>query len=141
MTGELELRKALQLVPVITFTATERGEIDWVSDRWYEVTGISRDDVLGEAWVRIVHPDDIEDVVWRWTQALDEGTPLEATPRVRHADGHYHLYFTRAERVEDAAGVRRWIGTAIDLAAVPWEKVVSNAKGETEQTVIDVSPT
>jgi PAS domain S-box-containing protein len=120
------LRAALELLPVIAFTAGEQGTIDWVSDRWYDATGIRRDAILGEAWVHVVHPDDIEEVVWRWTRALDTGTPWEATPRVRHADGTYHLYFTRAERVANAPGGPLWIGTTIELSAIPWEKIGSS---------------
>jgi PAS domain S-box-containing protein len=125
VTLDPQLRSALELLPVMAFTATEQGDIDWVGERWYEATGISRDAVLGEAWVHVVHPDDIEEVVWRWTRALDTGSPWEATPRVRHADGTYHLYFTRAERVENVPGGPRWIGTTIDLSALPWRKMAA----------------
>ncbi len=121
------LRAALELLPVIAFTASEQGAIDWVSERWYDATGIHRDAVLGEAWARVVHPDDIEEVVWRWTRALDTGTPWEATPRVRHADGTYHLYFTRAERVANAPGGPLWIGTTIELPALAQAKLGSAA--------------
>jgi PAS domain S-box-containing protein len=125
MSLDPHVRAALELLPVIAFTATEQGAIDWVSERWYEATGISREAVLGEAWVHVVHPEDIEQVVWRWTRALDTGRPWEATPRVRHADGTYHWYFTRAERVENAASAPFWIGTTIDLSALPWRKIAS----------------
>jgi PAS domain-containing protein len=81
--------------------------------------------VLGEAWVHIVHPDDVERVVWLWTRALDEGIPWEATPRVRHADGTYHLWFTRAERVRDEQATF-WIGTTIELTE-PVRSAIRNA--------------
>ncbi len=125
MSIDPNLRAALELLPVIAFTATEHGTIDWVSERWYDATGISRDAVLGEAWAHVVHPEDIEEVVWRWTRALDTGNPWEATPRVRHADGTYHWFYTRAERVTNAGGGTFWIGTTIDLSALPWRKMAA----------------
>ena len=116
---DANVREALASLPVITFTATADGRIDWVSERWYEATGISREAVLGEAWVRVVHPDDIEHVVWLWTRSLDQGTPWEATPRVRHADGAYRLWYTRAELHAPAGADPIWIGTTIELSGVP----------------------
>ncbi len=113
-----DVRAVLRMLPVSTFTATSEGQIDWVSDRWYEATGIARDAVLDEAWAHVVHPDDIEEVVWRWTTALASRTPWEATPRVRHADGGYHVWFTRAEYLEFAGGGSMWIGTTIELSSV-----------------------
>ncbi len=120
-----QLRAALQALPVSTFTATADGRIDWVSDRWYEVTGIPRDAVLGEAWVQIVHPEDIEQIVWEWTRALETGAAWEATPRVRHADGSYRWWFTRAERYTPAAGPAIWIGTTIALSSVTWKRIAA----------------
>jgi len=120
-----ELRAALQALPLSTFTATADGRIDWVSDRWYDATGIARDAVLGEAWVHVVHPEDIEQVVWLWTRALESGTPWEATPRVRHADGNYRQWFTRAELFTPAAGTPVWIGTTVELPAVPLTKTAA----------------
>ena len=110
-----DLRAALQALPISTFTATADGQIDWVSDRWYEETGAPRDSALGEAWVHVVHPDDIEHVVWLWTKALDTGAVWEAYPRVRHGDGTYRLWYTRAERIETASGEALWIGTTVEL--------------------------
>jgi PAS domain S-box-containing protein len=120
-----QFRTVLQSLPVITFTATADGAIDWVSDRWYEATGIPHDAVLGDSWAAIVHPDDVEQVVWLWTHALDTGSPWEATPRIRHADGTYRWWFTRAERVEDVPGGPMWIGTTVELSAVPWKRIAA----------------
>ncbi|GAC1427245.1 MAG: hypothetical protein NVSMB5_22030 [Candidatus Velthaea sp.] len=120
-----QLQKNLELLPLIVFITTDEGELTWVSDRWYQATGISRDALLGDAWAKVVHPDDIEQVIFLWTRAFDAGTPFEATPRVRHADGTYHLYFSRAERMQDTLGSTLWVGTTIDLSSVSWERLAS----------------
>lgn len=123
--GNADLRAVLESLPIVTFTATAEGIIDWVSDRWYEATGIARDAVLGEAWVHIVHPDDIEHIVWLWTRSLEEGVPWEATTRVRCADGVYRWWFTRAERIVNAGEPPIWIGTTIELSGVQWQKIAA----------------
>lgn len=121
-----DVRAVLRVLPVSTFTATAEGRIDWVNDRFYEATGIAQDAVLDEAWVGVVHPDDIEQAVWRWTTALESRTPWEAFARVRHADGAYRLWFTRAEHLELADGGSMWIGTTIELSSVPWQTLAAD---------------
>ena len=136
----LQLRAALELLPVSTFTATADGRIDWVSDRWYEETGVARGTALGEAWVHVVHPDDIEDVVWQWTQALDSGCACEVTSRVKHADGMYRWYFTRAERITHTSGSTMWIGTTVDLSLVPWKRMAEIERHDADVAHADPRP-
>ena len=123
------LRDALDMLPIVAFTATAEGQIDWVNRRWYEATGIERDAVLGEAWIAVVHPEDAEEVVWQWTRAIDAGTPCELSARVRGADGRYRRFYSRAEPLGDD-GNRRWIGTSVDISSYVREEPESSEASE-----------
>ena len=54
-----------ELQPVLSGTAPAgayrtdaKGECTWVNEKWCELTGMSRDDALGNGWQRAIHPDD-----------------------------------------------------------------------------------
>ncbi len=108
-------RAILDALPIIAFTATALGSIDWVSKRWYEISGVDPVETLGEAWVSVVHPDDVETTVWRWTLAIDRAEPFVAMIRSRRADGEYVWLLTRAHRVVDEEDIY-WIGTSDEIA-------------------------
>ena len=123
MDPQLQWRAVLDALPGITFTASLEGNIEWVCAHWYAVTGTSREEVLGEAWTRIIHPDDIEMMVWHWTRAIDRGTPFQAAVRVRFADGRYRWLVSSARREAGLPGGACWVGMAWDLTTIDWSRL------------------
>ena len=118
-------REAFERLPVGVFTIGDDGKIDWVSANWYAETGMIPADTLGEAWIFVLHPDDVEATVWRWTVAMETGEPFVATVRTRVADGSYRWYLSQARLVRDENDEPYWLGTTQDLTLVAPDRLAS----------------
>ena len=116
--GEARYRNLADAMPQIVWTANREGRADYVNRRWYEYTGLSRqesraDDVLR----RVVHPDDVGELVERWRETVASGGAFEMQYRLRRAqDGSYRWHLVRAlPSADDAGEPTGWVGTSTDI--------------------------
>ena len=101
------------------FTTTADGNIDYFNPAWTEFSGLDGDALRDWNWVQLLHPDDLDDSIGAWTQALARGTPFQVEQRCRRADGQYRWHLTRAVPMRDEAGrVVMWIGSNTDIHEV-----------------------
>jgi PAS domain S-box-containing protein len=105
-----------QAVPQIVFTSDPRGELEFVSQRWTEVTGYPQESALGSGWRHAVHPDDLAMMVERQAEMLRDGNEVQLEFRLRYADGSYRWQLLRALPVDvRGGGAPSWFGTATDI--------------------------
>ncbi|WP_348755952.1 PAS domain-containing protein [uncultured Aquincola sp.] len=105
-----------QVMPTQLWTTTPEGRVDWANDRVMAYTGLSLDELAGDGWVQVVHPDDLPEVQARWVVALADGEPHEAEYRLRRADGQYRWHLARAVAARDAEGrITQWMGSTTDI--------------------------
>jgi PAS domain S-box-containing protein len=103
-------------IPQHVWTANAAGDLTSVNQRVLEYFKTTEREVLGEGWIRFVHPDDAERCMTRWRASLETGNEYEVEFRLRRADGVYLWHLARAEPIHDAAGeVSRWFGTNTDI--------------------------
>ncbi len=109
-------RHAVELNPHIPWTADAQGNILEFSERWLRLTGLTREEALGERWARVPHPEDLRPMAEAWTRAVRTGEPYDIEHRVRLADGTYRWMRSRALPRRGADGqVVRWYGTTEDI--------------------------
>jgi len=114
--SEARYRFLAEAIPVQIWTAQPNGALDYVSQRVADYFGTTVEQVLGEGWQNVIHPDDLPPVVQRWTHSLGSGTPYEVEFRLRGADGSYRWHLGRALPQLDAEGaVVQWFGTNTDI--------------------------
>jgi len=111
-----ELDRILNTTPVFLWTADGKsGGVDSINRHWTEL-GWSFEDLGGDRWGVMMHPDDIDRLVVQWQTSVATGVPYEETMRVRHAAGGYRWMVIRARPgLEESGAVRRWYGVAIDI--------------------------
>ncbi len=114
--SEEHYRYAVELNPQISWIAAADGAIAEVSPRWHEVTGVSQADALGESWIAVVHPDDVDRTRLTWATSLASGEPVDLEYRLKTAGGSYRWFRSRAAaRFDQAGSVVRWYGTLEDV--------------------------
>ena len=110
------LRAALDLLPVVIYVADAQGRIEFVNRRLFDVTGISPEEILAQAWIDLVHPDDREHIRDAWMKAMAVGKDVAARYRYRMKDGSYSWVLSLATPLRDDDGtVIRWFGTTMDI--------------------------
>ncbi len=105
-----------QVMPNHVWSATPDGRLDWFNEQALTYSGLTFDEVEGDRWTRIVHPDDVPEAGAKWAQALATGENYETQFRIRRADGVYRWHVVRALPIRDETGaVARWVGTNTDI--------------------------
>lgn len=115
--GELQFRALADAIPLIVWTALANGDIDYCNSQWESYTGLSAEQTNGWGWELVLHPDDLENCIQKWTRALTTGETYEIEYRFkRAADGVYRWHLGRALPVKDANGtIIKWFGTSTDI--------------------------
>ena len=105
-----------EAMPQIVWTAEATGARDYYNSRALEYAGASLTDLNDWKWTSIIHPDDREETLNAWRQAIATGQIYEIEHRLRRADGEFRWHLTRAVPLRNDQGtVIQWIGTATDI--------------------------
>lgn len=104
-----------ETVPDILFTSDANGCIEYVSPRFYELTGLTPNSG-GSDWATAIHPDDCENVRTRWLDSVRTKEPFQAKFRLRSAEGGYPWFQVRARPIYDGGNsASKWFGTCSDI--------------------------
>ena len=115
-TSEAQFRSLAQAMPNHVWTADPDGMLNWLNDQIYGYAGAAVGTLLGNDWIAIVHPDDVDAAAEQWSRALASGDSYEAEFRLRRADGVWRWHIARAVPIKDVTGeVMRWVGTNTDI--------------------------
>jgi PAS domain S-box len=106
-----------EAIPQIVWTAGPDGALDYYNQRWFDYTGLTFEQTKGWGWKPVLHPDDLNRSLDRWTEAVRTGGNYEVEYRFRRAsDGGYRWHLGRAFPVRDGEGqVIKWFGTCTDI--------------------------
>ncbi len=114
--SEARFRTITNAMPQIVWTALVDGYHDYYNQQWYDFTGVAQGASDGQGWLELLHPEDREQALQRWTPSLTTGEPYENQYRLRHHSGQYRWTLARALPVRDDEGaIVRWMGTCTDM--------------------------
>jgi len=98
------------------WTARPDGLLDYVNKRTLEYFDRTRDEMIGDGWRNVVHPDDLEACLGRWQHCLVTGEPYETEFRLKRHDGQYRWHVAKATAGRDSFGnINKWFGTNTDI--------------------------
>ena len=116
--NERRMRALVEGVPQLLWRALLDGDWFWASPQWLAFTGRAEQQSHGRGWLEFIHPDDVDAVVSAWALAQDSGG-FDVEHRLRHRDGSYRWFSTRALPIRDADGrIVEWLGTSNDIDAL-----------------------
>ncbi len=98
------------------WTAEPSGKLDYVNRRTLDYFMRSMDDMIGDNWQSVIHPDDLDECLNRWAYSLKTGEFYETEFRLRRHDGAYRWFRACANAGHDSKGnIIKWYGTNTDI--------------------------
>jgi PAS domain S-box-containing protein len=115
--SEFNLRQMTETIPEMLWSATPDGLIDYCNTRVLDYSGFRAEEIMGENWKKLLHPDDVSQAVQSWILSLATGQPYRTEVRMLHvADGMYRWCITSALPLLDTRGlILKWFGTIVDM--------------------------
>jgi len=113
---ESQSRMLLDAIAVQIWSGPADGTLDYCNERWRSYTGLQLEELQGDGWQYMLHPDDRERVRRAWHESVAGGKPYEQEERHRGVDGTYRWFLARGVPLRDAQGrIVRWYGTNTDI--------------------------
>jgi len=110
------LRHTVELNPQLPWLADSHGKVIAFTARYETLTGRTAEELAGNGWALITHPDDLQRAFERTTHSVMTGEPLDIRVRVLMASGVYRWMRATAYPLRDDEGnVIRWFGYTEDI--------------------------
>src|SRR5262249_54528829 len=76
--SERRFRSLSESLPQLVWATRPDGRATYFNRRWYEVTGLTPERSLGDDWSKNLHPEDRQQIIGAWNDAVRSGTAYEA---------------------------------------------------------------
>ncbi|BBK41646.1 hypothetical protein STVA_16660 [Allostella vacuolata] len=117
--SESQLRRLIDTVPAMIWTAAPNGTPTSVNRRFNEVTGASLGDITaadGSLSLSFIHPDFRSETARTAARSFATGEPYHMRYLQGRRDGSHRWTETRAEPFRDENGaIRQWYGVSVDI--------------------------
>ena len=126
--------------PVGIYATDASGSCVFVNDKWQELSGLTREEALGDGWRLAMHPEDVGYVDKAWSAFARGGAPFALEFRFLRRDGSIAWVASRAVALREADdAVSGYLGTIVDVT----ERHASEAQRERllaqSQAVLDAT--
>jgi PAS domain S-box-containing protein len=130
-----ELRRVVDAIPELIWTAAAGGSVEFVNRRWSEYTGLTLEQARGLGWHAAIWPEDLARLEKYWS-SVGEASPPEIEARIRRADGIYRWFLFRRSALSDT----EWYVTATDIDDRKRAEVTLRASEESFRLIVDSIP-
>ncbi|HEY0676732.1 MAG TPA: chemotaxis protein CheB, partial [Chitinophagaceae bacterium] len=115
--SNIEQRKFLaESMPLIVWTATPEGELNFLNKEFEKFTGTSVKDGQEWGWEKLIYPEDLPELNMRWHHALQHRKSFACEIRLRRYDGEYCWHIVKANPKKNNEGhLLLWVGTFSDI--------------------------
>lgn len=115
--SEARFRQLAESMPMIVWTATADGEVDYSNEQFSHLTGVPLTQPTATRWQGCLHPDDLPRCLALWAECVEHQRPFDIEYRIHRAsDDSFRWFRVQATPIRDEEGtVVKWYGTALDI--------------------------
>jgi PAS domain S-box-containing protein len=113
---DAHFRLMTNTAPVMIWACDAHGGYTFFNEQWVTFTGLARETLLYNPWLREVHPEDYPAYRQQFLAAFQERIDFRAEYRLRRNDGRYRwLIDTGVPMFDDAGAFLGYIGNCVDI--------------------------
>ena len=117
--SEARFRVVADSAPAPVWMTTAEGQVEFVNRAFAEFAGKAPEELLGDIWLDVIHPDDIAEVAATRAKAAEGPHPYWVETRVRHASREWRWMRTSSRPRFDATGrFEGYVGIAMDMTEI-----------------------
>ena len=114
--AETQWRVLIDAIPHQIWSGSSDGTLDYCNERWRTYMGLEEEDLRGDGWQSMLHPEDRERVLKAWRESVTKGAPYKQEERHRGSDGKFRWFLSLGVPLRDGEGrIVRWYGTNTDI--------------------------
>jgi PAS domain S-box-containing protein len=138
--SERMYRSLAEAIPALVMMTSPAGEMQYCNERLLAYCGRTMDELRGNAWSELIHPEDAMRGGPRWLQRVQAGRPYTAEYRLRAVDGGYRWHLGHTVPLKDDAGeVIGWLGATIDIHGRKQAEERQRELAEANQSLLEES--
>ena len=116
--SESRFRVLADNAPVLIWMNDSSGCI-FVNREYLNYTGRAMDQIVGSGWLKLLHPEDVDDTMAAYARAIESRGRFEAEHRMRRVDGRYHWFKSVGVMRYKADGtLLHCVGCSFDIHAI-----------------------
>jgi len=138
--SEARFRQLADAMPQVVWIADSEGNVTYYNSRSKHLSGIVREAGNTWKWEPVLHPDDLDKTIEKWSRALQDRIQYQCEHRLRTSDGSYRWHLSRALPVCGSQGEVQWFGTATDIHELKVSEFALQESQERFQAFMDSSP-
>ncbi len=111
------LHQFAEAIPHIVWSSLPNGTIEFCNGYGVHYLGATADQVVGQSWLTLLHPEEAETTYQKWQLSAQQGETYSNLQRIYHAPMRHHRWVRLdISPIRDGHGyIQRWIGIAIDV--------------------------
>ena len=114
--SEKQFRQMAELMPQKVWTSDDKGNKNYFNQTLLDYAGLSFEELKGQGWEKIIHPDDWGKNKDQWHESISTGKDYETENRLLRKDGKYLWHLTRAVALKDEDGkIKMWVGSKTEI--------------------------
>lgn len=114
--SEQRHRTLIDATSTVTWTLAPSGLAVDPQPDWTELTGQSTEELLGNGWTAVLHPDDVEPTLKEWQRCVNEQVAYTGVYRLFRKDGSLRWMSVVGVPLRGADGkIVEWCGMNIDI--------------------------
>lgn len=111
---QLQVQQTLDILPHLIWVSIGNSGSGYFNRAWQNYLNLEETDIGNMAWLKYMHPDDLEHVYSLWEKAQQTGQSFERECRLRHHSGEYR-WFLMMVCYQLLDGQDQWYVTCTDI--------------------------
>lgn len=114
--SEARFRLMADAAPVLIWVSDAQKKGIFFNRGWLDFTGRSLEQELGDGWLEVIHPEDVERAASVCSRAFAAQEPFRMEFRMRRADGQYRWMLDQGvPRFSETGALAGYIGSCVDF--------------------------